>query len=135
MWSRHVRKKRDKEVGQIAALAGVPGARRRASRPPSLFFVLRSPFATSDWQQEGEGPDKMDRLKTLSYSQRAEAHPQPLARRLLELMDRKKTNLILSVDVTSKAALLRIVEAVADQVCVVKVRDPISGPRASNQLG
>lgn len=57
-----------------------------------------------------------------SYGQRARRHPHPLARRLLQIMDRKRTNLAVSVDVTKKADLLRIVEAVADLVCIVKVR-------------
>lgn len=64
----------------------------------------------------------MASLTSRTYAQRAKGHPHALARQLLELMERKKTNLILSVDVTSKAALLRIVEAVADEICVVKVR-------------
>lgn len=55
-----------------------------------------------------------------SYSDRAKVHPNPLARRLLRLMDRKRTNLCVSVDVTDKASFLRIVEAVGDHVCMIK---------------
>ncbi|POW03845.1 hypothetical protein PSHT_11490, partial [Puccinia striiformis] len=59
-------------------------------------------------------------LVSQSYSTRASAHRSPLARRLLELMDEKKTNLCVSVDVTSKASFLRIVEAVGEHVCMIK---------------
>jgi orotidine-5'-phosphate decarboxylase len=44
-----------------------------------------------------------------------------MAKRLLELMDRKKTNLCVSVDVTTTAEVLDIVKAVGPSVCMVKV--------------
>lgn len=61
-------------------------------------------------------------LKT--YGARAAAHPNPTARRLLEIMDRKKTNLCVSVDVTKSADVLEVVRRVAPAVCMVKVRIP-----------
>ena len=56
-----------------------------------------------------------------SYGARAEAHPSEVARSLLSLMDRKQTNLCVSVDVTKKAAFLRVVDAVGPFVCLIKV--------------
>ncbi|KAG9019529.1 orotidine 5'-phosphate decarboxylase [Tulasnella sp. 427] len=55
-----------------------------------------------------------------SYSTRASRHSNPAAKALLEVMDRKKTNLCVSVDVTKKNAFLRIVEAAGPSVCLVK---------------
>lgn len=58
-------------------------------------------------------------LKT--YAERAAAHPNPTARSLFEIMDRKKTNLCVSVDVTKSADVLEVVRRVAPSVCMVKV--------------
>jgi hypothetical protein len=60
----------------------------------------------------------MSHLQT--YAQRAAKHPNAAARKLLEVMDRKKTNLCVSVDVTSKAEFLAIVDASGPLVCLVK---------------
>jgi orotidine-5'-phosphate decarboxylase len=60
-------------------------------------------------------------LKT--YAERAAAHPNAAARTLLEIMDRKKTNLCVSVDVTKSADVLEVVRRVAPSVCMVKVSD------------
>lgn len=57
-----------------------------------------------------------------SYGARAAAHPNATARRLLETMERKKTNLCVSVDVTKSADVLEVVRRVAPAVCMVKVR-------------
>lgn len=50
------------------------------------------------------------------------SHPSSVAKKLLECIEAKQSNLAVSVDVTTKASLLRIVEAVAPYVCMVKVR-------------
>lgn len=56
----------------------------------------------------------------LSYEQRAAKHPSAIARRLLELMARKKTNLCASLDVRSTAELLRLVETMGPYIAMVK---------------
>lgn len=61
-------------------------------------------------------------LRTLAYRQRANNYENPTAKRLLEIMDEKQTNLCLSVDVTSKSKLLAIVDAVGPSLCLLKVR-------------
>lgn len=61
-------------------------------------------------------------VTTKTYASRAASHPNPTARRLLETMERKKTNLCVSVDVTKSAEILDIVRQVAPYVCMVKVR-------------
>lgn len=55
-----------------------------------------------------------------TYLERAAAHPNAAARKLLEIMDRKKTNLCVSVDVTTSAEVLEVVRNVAPAVCMVK---------------
>ncbi|CAE6512598.1 unnamed protein product [Rhizoctonia solani] len=55
-----------------------------------------------------------------AYEERIQNFSNPTARSLLEIMSRKKTNLCVSVDVTTKASLLRIIDAAGPSVCVVK---------------
>ncbi|MBW0488951.1 hypothetical protein O181_028666 [Austropuccinia psidii MF-1] len=59
-------------------------------------------------------------LTRKSYTERASGHLNTLCGRILRAMDSKKTNLCVSVDVTSKASFLRIVEAVGPHVCMIK---------------
>ncbi|KAF8339022.1 Orotidine 5'-phosphate decarboxylase [Cantharellus anzutake] len=54
------------------------------------------------------------------YAERAKNFSNVAAKSLLEVMERKQTNLCVSVDVTKTANLLRIVAAVAPFVCLIK---------------
>ncbi|WWD20458.1 orotidine 5'-phosphate decarboxylase [Kwoniella shandongensis] len=54
------------------------------------------------------------------YAERIELHTNPTARRILEIMDRKKTNLAVSVDVTTTKEALEVVRRVGESVCLVK---------------
>ncbi|EEB93754.1 hypothetical protein MPER_07553, partial [Moniliophthora perniciosa FA553] len=47
-----------------------------------------------------------------SYGQRADKHANPAAKHLLQTMERKKTNLAVSVDVTKSKDFLDIIDAV-----------------------
>lgn len=60
-------------------------------------------------------------VSTQSYSARAAAHKNPVSKRLLELMDRKKTNLCVSLDVTTTKEVLDIVKACGSSICMIKV--------------
>ncbi|CEQ40218.1 SPOSA6832_01819 [Sporobolomyces salmonicolor] len=62
----------------------------------------------------------MPSITTRTYADRASAHPIPVARQLLECIHRKQTNLCVSVDVTKKAALLRIADAAGPYMCCIK---------------
>jgi len=55
-----------------------------------------------------------------SYSERAKNFNNAAAKALLECMERKKSNLCVSVDVTKKENVLRVVEAVAPFICLIK---------------
>jgi orotidine-5'-phosphate decarboxylase len=59
-------------------------------------------------------------MKGQTYSQRAEAHPSPVAQRLLRLMDTKKTNLCASVDVTNTKDFLSLIDKLGPYICLVK---------------
>ncbi|PIL37083.1 hypothetical protein GSI_00775 [Ganoderma sinense ZZ0214-1] len=55
-----------------------------------------------------------------TYAQRAAKHPNPAAKALLETIERKRTNLSVSVDVTKREDFFRIVDTVGPYVCLVK---------------
>lgn len=57
-----------------------------------------------------------------TYAQRAAKHTNPAAKALLETIERKRTNLCVSVDVTKQADFLRIIDTVGPYICLVKVR-------------
>ncbi|KAL3235572.1 orotidine-5'-phosphate decarboxylase [Nakaseomyces bracarensis] len=59
-------------------------------------------------------------MSELTYLQRAEAHPSPVASKLLRLMHEKKTNLCASLDVTTTAELLKLVETLGPYICLLK---------------
>ncbi|KAH7914227.1 humps family-domain-containing protein [Hygrophoropsis aurantiaca] len=55
-----------------------------------------------------------------TYAQRAQKHTNPAAKLLLETMERKQTNLSVSVDVTKAQEFLAIIDAVGPFVCLIK---------------
>ncbi|KAK0242630.1 humps family-domain-containing protein [Armillaria nabsnona] len=59
-----------------------------------------------------------------TYGQRASKHSNPAAKLLLETMERKKSNLAVSVDVTKSKDFLAIVDAVGPFVCLIKALIP-----------
>ena len=63
----------------------------------------------------------MASLLKQTYSQRAANHTNPAAKALLETIERKRSNLCVSVDVTKKADFLRIIDVVGPYICLVKV--------------
>jgi len=58
--------------------------------------------------------------KQLSYADRAALCANPLAQQLFLLMHTKKTNLALSADVTTCAALLELADKLGPEICVLK---------------
>ncbi|KAI0638112.1 Orotidine 5'-phosphate decarboxylase [Trametes polyzona] len=55
-----------------------------------------------------------------TYARRAENHTNPAAKALLETIERKRSNLCVSVDVTKQADFLRIIDVVGPYICLVK---------------
>jgi len=58
---------------------------------------------------------------TKSYSERAKVNNNACAKKLLELMDKKKTNLSVAIDITKKADIIRIADLLGPYICVLKV--------------
>ena len=80
-----------------------------------LDFIAANQNTTGN--KVAEAPPKW---LALSYGTRAKSAKCPAAANLLELMERKKTNLCASLDVTTSAELLKLAEEVGPQVCCVK---------------
>ena len=55
-----------------------------------------------------------------TYAERAEQCPNQTAKKLLSLMEEKKSNLAVSPDVTSAAELLDILDKTGSEICLVK---------------
>ncbi|KAJ9615201.1 orotidine 5'-phosphate decarboxylase [Cladophialophora chaetospira] len=62
----------------------------------------------------------MPSMTTLSYAQRAEKHPNPLVKKLFGIAERKKTNLVLSADLTTTKELLEIADSLGPHIAVLK---------------
>ena len=56
-----------------------------------------------------------------TYASRVELHTNPTAKKILETMERKKSNLCVSVDVTKAEEALEVIRRVGQSVCMVKV--------------
>ena len=56
----------------------------------------------------------------LSITQRLDAATHPMTRRLLQIMQRKQSNIALSADVLTADALLALVKACAPHICLLK---------------
>jgi Orotidine 5'-phosphate decarboxylase / HUMPS family len=57
-----------------------------------------------------------------SYGQRAADHSNPAAQLLLHTIERKKSNLAVSVDLTKSSDFLKVINAVGPYVCLIKAR-------------
>lgn len=55
-----------------------------------------------------------------TYTERAESHASPVAARLLRLMEKKQSNLCASVDVSTTAEFLALIEKLGPSICLVK---------------
>ncbi|KAF8897635.1 Orotidine 5'-phosphate decarboxylase [Infundibulicybe gibba] len=74
----------------------------------------------------------MSHLK--SYAQRAKNHANPAAKLLLETMERKRTNLAVSVDVTKSDEFLAIIDRVGPFVCLIKALPLLLKPTRSTHI-
>jgi len=58
----------------------------------------------------------------LTYAERVSLYDNPAAKELLNIIERKQSNLCVSVDVSKKDSLLAIVDAVGPSVCLIKAK-------------
>lgn len=56
-----------------------------------------------------------------TYAQRAGNFSNPAAKQLLETMDRKKSNLCVSVDVTKSSDFISVIDTVGPYIALIKV--------------
>ena len=63
----------------------------------------------------------MTSLPKKKYGERIESFSNKAARELLSLMERKRTNLSLALDVTTKREFLEIADKVGPYICLLKV--------------
>lgn len=103
----------DVNVIQRLGRAVAPKPRARQC-PPSL------PFSPPTTTRTGRCLLPMSGFATQRYGARAARFQNVTARAILETMERKQSNLCVSVDVTRAADLLAIVRGVAPYVCMVK---------------
>lgn len=59
-------------------------------------------------------------MSMATYQERAAKHPSPVASKLLNLMNEKKTNLCASLDVSTTAELLELVDTLGPYICLLK---------------
>ncbi|KAL5487839.1 URA3 [Sanghuangporus weigelae] len=62
----------------------------------------------------------MSSVLGLTYGERAARHSNPAAKALLEIIERKRSNLCVSVDVSKKANFLSVIDAVGPYACLIK---------------
>ena len=60
-------------------------------------------------------------LFNMKYIERASLHTNPTAIKLLKFMDKKKTNLCVAADLTTKDEILLLAETLGPYICVFKV--------------
>ncbi|XP_053607763.1 uridine 5'-monophosphate synthase [Plodia interpunctella] len=63
---------------------------------------------------------KSNNRMLLTFEKRSELSSNPLSKQLFNIMATKKTNLCLSVDLTSSTSILNLLEKVGEHICLVK---------------
>ncbi|KAH3680531.1 hypothetical protein WICMUC_000262 [Wickerhamomyces mucosus] len=59
-------------------------------------------------------------VTTLTYTERAQVHPSPLAKRLFQVIETKKSNLCASVDVRTTEEFLKLIDTLGPYISLVK---------------
>ena len=76
----------------------------------------------------------MPSITSLTYGERAARHTNPAAKALLETIERKKSNLCVSVDVSNKSTFLKIIDVVGPYASLIKVILILDSAKYSEQL-
>jgi orotidine-5'-phosphate decarboxylase len=64
----------------------------------------------------------MSSKSQLTYGVRAESHPNPLARRLFQVAEAKKSNVTISADVTTTKELLDLADRTSNTIAPPKLQ-------------
>ncbi|KAK5272515.1 orotidine 5'-phosphate decarboxylase [Exophiala xenobiotica] len=70
----------------------------------------------------------------LSYSRRAADHPNPLVRKLFAIAEKKRTNVVLSADLTTTKELLAIADSLGPYIAVLKTHIDILSDFGSHTI-
>lgn len=73
--------------------------------------------------------------KRLTYAEKAKLVQHPISKRLLEVIEAKKSNLSVAVDVTTKKELLDITDQVGPSICLLKTHIDILEDFDANFIG
>lgn len=84
-----------------------------------LHFIRTNQFEPIP-KPESNGNTKLKSSKVLSHATRKSLVSNNVAKRIFEIMEAKQTNLAFSVDVTTCAEVLRLVDMVGPHCCIVK---------------
>ena len=77
---------------------------------------------STPWPQSSITPELIMGRHLETYSERAAKHTNLAAVKLLDVIDRKQSNLCVSVDVTKVQDFLEIIDVVGPYVSLVKVK-------------
>jgi len=115
---------------------GADNLRSKGCRPHALFTLTE---VLDQLQQEGaidrplaQKVRNFIKPNRLSYGDRAKEAPNPAGRRLLEVMEEKKSNLSFNPDVTDAEELLRLADLVGPEICTLKTHIDIVRDLPSN---
>ncbi|GAV02100.1 hypothetical protein RvY_12705 [Ramazzottius varieornatus] len=87
------------------------------------FMASQAPDPKPQKVVNGNGLSKT--WKQQSFSARAEHTSNAVAKHLFQLMDRKKSNLIVAADLTSTEAILNLADAIGPNICAFKIHADI----------
>ena len=83
----------------------------------NLYDTVKQFLQTNQFEPAKNGATSS---KYLSYADKKKLVTNPVARRIIDIMEEKKTNLAFSADISSSAELLRVVNLVGPHCCMVK---------------
>ncbi|XP_047125245.1 uncharacterized protein LOC100199154 [Hydra vulgaris] len=85
------------------------------------MFTEVSSFILNNQYQVNPVNSVAQKNTKISYRERAKLVSNPVAKRIFNLMEDKKTNLALSADITNCSELLRIADLLGPHICILKI--------------
>jgi uridine monophosphate synthetase len=81
--------------------------------------------ASGKIETKQESTSDAEKHKKMNFAERSKVARNTVVKNLFELMDKKKSNLCLSIDLTKKDEILKIVSQIGDYLCLVKTHADI----------
>lgn len=105
----------------VAKFVAENQVRHRSPVSPMMSVKNSSPMPEESNGSTSEKPH----LKPLTYAERAKSAQHPVARRLFQLMEAKRSNLAVAADVTASAELLELAESIGPHIVMLKTHADI----------